>query len=804
MNTLWHKVWADLWQDQARSWLAIASIAAGVFCVGTLFGMIDLQLGNMDAAHRLSRPSHINMILRNDADNALLQKIRALPGVAGVDTMSQLTIRFRRAGESDWQPATLIIRPDYAHQQFDISNLQAGDWPAGGKIAIENLSAQSTGIAIGESIEFQTVQASRTLPLGGIIRHPFVKPPKFGGQTHFFTAASDAELFGVAASSFRQLLVQIAAPYSTEQARAIAGDIRTLLSNNGIAVNATLLQDPDRHWGRPFLAGINAVLQIMALAALALACVLILNTVSAHITQQTDQIGVMKALGGRTKTIAALYLSEVLLLALLAIILALPTALAAAYFGSCRLLGLFNIECDGFQISWRAVRYMLIGGLLAPLLAASGPIAHGAAMTVRVAIASYGLPGDFGRSRFDRFIEFIGNRFLPTLYAAALGNLFRRKARLLLTQSALVVAGVTFLVLTSLIASLNLTLDYELARSRYAVRLGFMADQPADKVAGLIRDVDPSAKVEFWQRLPLEMSKNGVALRQQGGLGAQLLALPAATAVYAPMIESGRWLQAADAGQRALVLSADTAALNGIRAGDSIAVRIGPQAHTWQVIGTYRWLAGSTYAVEPVYAPLETVQELVRRRDTASFALLDSVVGSPADENEYLHKLRQSFDDQGIKLDVYTTEGKLAQRQFARNQFKPVLSTLSGLASMIAAVGGIGLSGALAINVLQRRREIGVLRAIGAPSHAVFRLFLLEGLLHGIVAWLVSVPLAYLAAEPVANRLGQTMLGIKLDFKFDTAAVFYWLGIVLALAWLASNWPARKAANLTVRESLEY
>jgi putative ABC transport system permease protein len=52
--------------------------------------------------------------------------------------------------------------------------------------------------------------------------------------------------------------------------------------------------------------------------------------------------------------------------------------------------------------------------------------------------------------------------------------------------------------------------------------------------------------------------------------------------------------------------------------------------------------------------------------------------------------------------------------------------------------------------------------------------------------------------------LGKTMLGIELDFAFDLKAVFYWLGIVLLLTWVASYWPARKASKLTVRECLQH
>ncbi|WP_374088965.1 FtsX-like permease family protein [Methylomicrobium lacus] len=802
MHTLWNKIWADLWLVKARTALAIGSIAAGVFCVGTLFGMIDLQLAKMDAAHRQSQPSHINLILGNTADNSLLGKIRAVEGVAGIDTMTPLTVRYRLPGKSDWNMGTLIIRPDYSAQQFDRTTLLAGSWPSGKGIAVERLSAEYAGLQIGDRVEVETLNGTQALTLGGIVRHPFVKPPNFGGQLHFFAASALAAEFGLPANTFRQALVNITLPYSTDSVRAVAKDIRVLLAEYKIGVNVTLLQDPDKHWGRPILAGINGVLQIMALASLALACVLIFNTLSAHIAQQTDQIGVMKALGGSTITIAKLYLIETLLMAVAAVALAVPPSLAAAHFSSCRLLNLFNIDCGVFDVSIRAVAFMLLGGLFAPLLAALGPILRGASMTVRVAIASYGLGSGFGTRRFDRWVERIGARFLPTLYAAALGNLFRRKGRLLLTQGVLIIAGAMFLILMSLIASVNLTLDNEMVRSRYAVRLGFTNDQPEPKVTEVAMSVAGSRRVEIWQRLPIDISKGDAALRQQGSLGAQLFALPAATAMYRPLLEQGRWLEAADAGQRVLVLSADTAALNGIKIGDAVDVRLESITQKWKVIGFYRWLAGSNYTVEPVYAPLETVRDITGRGEAASFALLDASIETLAEEADYVRALKQKFEDKQIKLDVYTTQARLEQRRFARNQFNPLIGTLLGLASMIAAVGVIGLSGTLAIGVLQRIREIGVLRAIGAPSKAIFRLFLLEGLLHGIVAWALSVPLAFLAAEPIAGELGKTMLGMQLDYAFDLVAVVYWLVIVIALSWLASSWPAHKAANLTIRECL--
>lgn len=803
MSALAYKFRADLWRHKGRSLLAVASIAIGLFGVGTIFGMIDLLLAKMDAAHLLSQPSHINMLLRGSADRAVLAQIAALPDIAGVEGLNPVAVRFRSGPDAAWQNASLIVRTDYAGQLYDTSALVSGDWPAPGRLAVENLSAQYSGLGIGASVQLQGERGEFSVSIGGVVRHPFVKPPKFGGQTVFFGTAAEAERFGIDPHRFRQLLVQIRQPYSEDRARAAAVQIRTLLAEHGIAANATLLQDPERHWGRPFLAGINGVLEIMALAALALSASLIANTVSAHISQQTDQIGVMKAIGGGNLAIAGLYLSETLLLALVAILLAAPPAMLAAHFAACRLLAIFNIDCGTFELPYRALSYLVAGGLLVPLLAAVGPVWRGATMTVRAAIASYGLGADFGNNRLDRWLQDLVGRWLPTVYAAALGNVFRRKTRLLLTQSVLVVAGIAFLSLMSLIASVNLTLDNEMARSRYSLKLGFASDQPRQMLQDAIKAADPDCAVDTWRRLPLELNHDRGVFRQKGSLGLQLLALPAGSAFYRPRIESGRWLQADDAGRDVLVMNAETAALNGIKAGDMVEAAIGRYSQTWQVVGLYRWLAGSQYAVEPVYAPLETVEKNLGG-SSASLALVTAPAETREAETGLLHRLSEMLQQRNIAPDVYNTHGRLEQREYAHSQFRPVIGALSGLAAMLAAVGGIGLSGTLAIGVLQRSREIGVLRAIGAPSPTLFRLFMLEGLFHGVLAWLVSVPLAYRAGAPLAKRLGETMLGLSLDYRFDIAAAGYWLGLILLLAAAASYFPARKATKMAIQDCLSH
>ncbi|MCX7089578.1 MAG: FtsX-like permease family protein [Methylococcales bacterium] len=741
MHSVWTKIIADLRAHPARTLLAINSIAIGIFVVGTLLGMMDLELGNMDAAHRQSMPSHISLMLQSDVDLQSIKSIKAVEGVAAVDTLTQFTVRYKTAADAQWQMGTVVFRTDYTQQLYDQWILRSGAWPNGDGLGVERLSAKFAGLNICDALQLETPSGSRAFMLTGVIRHPFVKPPAFGGQVHFFIDPALAPDFGIPAQSFRQMLVQVTPPYSEEKARTVAGAIRNKLAEMRINVNATLLQNPERHWGRSYIAGINLILNVMAWASLALSSVLILNTVAAVITQQTNQIGMLKAVGARRNTIALIYLSEVQLLSVMALFLAIPASFGAAFWSSRWFLDLFNVELPQFAYSSRALLCMLVGGLTVPLLAGLWPIWRGASMSVREALGSYGVSADFARNRFALWLEHKLFRWLSPQYAVALGNLVRRKARLFWTQIVLIIAGVLFMLIMSMIASVNLTLDHELARSLYAVRLGFNTDQASAKIDAIAQSVPQTTAVELWNRIPAELIQAGQAIRQVGGLGMQMLAVPVTGKLYKPLIVAGRWFEPTDSGQSVLVLNAETAALNGIQVGDTVQVNVAQTEQAWRVIGLYRWFAGAGYAVEPVYAPLDTVQGLTHDNINSTLALLAAPVDTLLAEKKYADALKQAFQAQNMALDYYNTSATLEQRQFAQNQFSTVTGMLLGLAGLIATVGGIGLAGTLAMGVLQRTREIGILRAIGADSRRIFSLFMLEGFFHGLLAWMISISL---------------------------------------------------------------
>ena len=126
------------------------------------------------------------------------------------------------------------------------------------------------------------------------------------------------------------------------------------------------------------------------------------------------------------------------------------------------------------------------------------------------------------------------------------------------------------------------------------------------------------------------------------------------------------------------------------------------------------------------------------------------------------------------------------------------------VAGLIVVVGGIGLASTMSMNVLERTREIGVMRAIGSSSRRIRQMVILEGVIVGILSWVIALGLSFPLSHLLCNLIGMALLSRPLDYIFNWSGVVFWLGLIVVISALASLWPAINAARLTVRDALAY
>ena len=167
-----------------------------------------------------------------------------------------------------------------------------------------------------------------------------------------------------------------------------------------------------------------------------------------------------------------------------------------------------------------------------------------------------------------------------------------------------------------------------------------------------------------------------------------------------------------------------------------------------------------------------------------------------------IRDLRAACTARRLKPVFFQSGGELRQQTGA--QFDVITYLMLGMAVLAAVVGSIGLMSTMSINVVERRRELGVMRAIGAPSATILGIIIIEGVMVGVLSWLIAAPMSYPGARLFSQILGETVFQMPFDFAYSTFGLVGWLVIIVVLSALASLWPALQATQVSVREALAY
>ena len=792
MKIGFRKIRRDLWRSKGRTALAVLSIFIGVFAVGMVGGVSDLLPNRMINSYRETNPAHLEIYLNGVVSDDDLTALSRLDGVAGIEGERGLGAQWRVDAEQPLRAINLTVRPDYNHQLFNTIKLISGRWPArSDEAAVERSSVTAFGLPTAGSITMVVGEREHLLKIVGVVEDLMIQAPAFGGNAAFYVTPELAEnIFG--AHGYAQLRVQIPV-FSEAGAEEVVGRLKSQLEKIGAPVFFYQVTPPTKHPQQDIINGVNMIMGVMAILSLALGLFLVINTINAIVAQQVSQIGVMKAIGGSTPQMLTLYLSGVLVYGLLALFIAVPLGALAANAVTNLLLSLLVIPSEpGLHFSQSALMTQLIVGLLVPLLAALWPVFAGVRITVREAISNYGIGGGFGHGVLDRILSRL--RFLPRTASLTIRNTFRRKGRVALTQITLVMAGVVFIMVMSSAASFTYTIKFLTDTLGLKVLVNFQQPYRIDEITSLIAAQPNVGQIEG------QLFESSTAFTSEDAEKGEDIFInafrPDSTLIKLPIM-SGRWLLPED--DHAVVLNQDRAAKLGVKVGDKVWIKLqGDTRSEWTVVGTVFDLSNLQ---RNVYVPLSVYQHEVGLTGRATSIWLSTTPDDGATQLRVEKQLRDVLNAKGLR--VANTQTAEAIRSQNEAVFGIITTMLLIMSSLIAAVGAIGLAGTLSINVLERRREIGVMRAIGASSPTVAGLFIGEGLILGLIAWVIAIPLSIPVGEAFSVVIGQ-VIKFNIIYQFSWTGAVNWLIIVVVLSILGSAVPAIRATRVSVRESLAY
>lgn len=793
-NARWRKILADLKVSRSRTILVILSIAIGVFAVGTTLTSRDVIGQGIDRTFDDANPASA-VVATSPVGDDIVEAARALPEIADAEGRAGLRVRLLTEDATS-RNLTLNAFSDFDDIRISRVLLEEGAWPLEtGDVLVERMSAADAGLSIGDQIEVETPDGTRhILTISGLAYDPGEVDPVIGsGELSGYMALDTLSELGQPAA-FNQLHLMAADdPRELRQGEFVAGLARDqVLEPAGVTVQRIAVHDTPRYHTEALGEALMLVLGLLGGLILLLGVFLVINTISALLAQQVRQIGMMKAIGGQHRQIAAIYLALVLLYGLLAAAVAIPlSALAASAFAGF-FGGMLNITVEGPWFPPAVIAIQITLGVLVPLGAALIPVLRGTRISVREAITSYGLSDNqAGESVIDRVIGRI--RWLSRPVMLAIRNVFRRKGRLALTLITLTLGGAIFASVLTIQSSLNETFEGVMDYMDYDVMVDMQQPVPvADAISQGVA-LEGVERAEGW------FASNATRVRPDGSQNSNiwLMAPPATSEIIRPTLVEGRWLQSGEG--EGLVVNVDFLKdEQDIQLGDLVTLKVAGRDLEWPVVG----VVSSQLMGPVVYTAQETLSDTLGIPGQANRLVLMTSDHDAVAQLNVAELADEQLRAGGLPVVQVVTGSDL--RGGTESLFNVLFVLLLIIGVMLVAVGAIGLMGAMSLNIIERTREIGVMRAIGASNGMIARIVISEGLAVGMISWLLAALLAVPLSWALGYAIGSALLQMPLVFSFSALGIGLWLVLVVVLSIIASILPARSAWRLSVREVLAY
>lgn len=778
----WRKLLRDLMRERERLILMLAAVTVSLAAVGGVMGAFGILEREISRNYLGTLPADITIELSDDVSERALSIVRQHAGVADAEARDVLEARVLIGAQ--WQPILLFVADEPLAVRHNRARLVHGA-PSGAQgLLLERTASDLLQVRPGQPLAIKTAHGPlTTLTVSGLVHDPSLAPAWQERMGYGYLSRAALAALGEPPKLHELRIVAADRAETLTGLERLAKDVAHDLTAAGYAVHEISVPPPRQHPHQRQMTTVLYLLMAFSLLALVLSGILVANSLAAILARQVREIGVMKVLGATMSQLAAMYAVLILLVAGTAVLVAIPLGRGAALTLSTAVAMLLNFElADTVPPSW-VVLVQLAAGIGVPLLLSAFPVASALRMSVRDAIGQYGAASDVLRQRAMR-------------WPRPLRDLLRRPRRLVLTAGLLATAGAVFMTALNLKASWEMNVEKVYQTHFYDVDVRFHAPQPIAEVRKVLAAIPSVRRIEAWGYAPAAFN-NGAGLPvshvypDKSHASLTVLAPPTDTQLIRFPVLAGRWLRSGDVD--AVVLThAALAQRPGTRVGDKIGLSVDGRETRWKVVGVVEEVgsAGIVYMTQPGF--WSAMDEEGR---AASFRI---AVAAPAGKarDEAVSQIERTLYAQGYSVAVALPLSEL--RTAMSDHIAILIDALLAMAATIAVVGGLGLGSAASISVIERTREIGIYKTLGALPTRIVRMLLAEATWTAALSWgasvLLSLPLTW-TLDVLVGRLGFVA---PLPFTVRWEAAIVWAGLLLVIGALACWVPARRAAQIPI------
>ncbi len=786
LSAVARKSLSDLTRRRGRAFFAVAALALAIASFGLLAlpTLMNRAMNGEIAANKLADVTITVKPLPLTAAQA--RALEHLPNVAAFEPEAVFST-LNRAG---WR-TVLIGKVSFAHQTVDAVTVTSGSAP-GPNAVLSDVQNAASGRGVGATGGTVRLRAGDgnwvALPVSGQGRN------LNGGQdvvqntvaVLYATVPSVAALSGT--PGYTQLEFRLH-DGSTAAARSTVRVIRQYLQTvPGFTGFSDLpeIRSPGDWPGKSTFSNITGVLYVVTLLALLGALVLLSSTISTLVSEQTPEIATMKAIGAGGRQIRSVYLRTAVLLgglgAIAGAVLGILLSWAlTSYFAS----SLYSIGAP-FSVDLPVVAASMALGVIGPPLAALPAVRRAArlplAETLQAAGSTTGTEG-----RLDRLLR--RARFLPRTSQIGLRSVTRRRRRSIATTLQVALAVATLLAFLSLMTSVGNTVNESWNSYHYNISAGSTHGQAVPHSAGtLIASIPGVIHVQPWLSNSVEV----------GGQDGYVWALPDRP-MYSFHLVSGRLLTPADqrAQVRVAVIEQSIARASNTHLGQRVTLRTAAGQVAFTVVGI---VSDQQMNGTVLFAPLAAMQSVLNTPGAVNEYWIQTASANHDLVDATNTRLENAFAAHGLQM---TTQKEYVGAANDRATYRGVTTAITVLGLLIVAISLVALINTLTMVVLERTREIGILRCIGARARDVRRIFATEGLTVALAGWLIGIPLGFGLAHAVVT-LAENVFNEHILFTFPALNVPIALIGTVILALLVMQIPLRRAVRFKPGEALRY
>jgi putative ABC transport system permease protein len=785
----WTKMWRDVARSPARIGSMVLAIAAGVAAFAAMLAAYAILTRELPKNYQATLPASASLEVEG-IDGVLLDAVRARPGIRAARGAARVFARVAlRSGE--WRPLTLYAADDFGRMEMNLVSREAGAWPPPrGAVVLEREALPLTPARLGEALSIKTADGvAHEIVVAGTAHDPGIPAPGQGTIVSGFVTLATAADLGAGDHPTTLMITVRDGAGDRDAIEREAVSLAAWLRASGHRVTAIRVPPPGEHPHQRIMTSMLALLLAFSAVAAALGALLGAAMTEMLLAEQRREIGILRAVGARTSQIAALYLALVLAIGVVATALGASLGVSAGRaLARVALTQFMNFALTSDALPAWAILTLASAGTLLPLLAALPAIRRATRATVQSALAD--VAAESSPHGFAPIARALGRGTFSAPLLAVRSTLLRPRG-LFLSLALLAASGATFLGSSNVRRGAQQHLADAAAERRYDIETFLGHPLPADVVVEILSRVPGIERAVPWRTATAcPLRPDGEAIERSFPDGSHgtltLAAVPSGGAPFSTALLSGRWLDPGD--DDAIVLNDE--ALDffpGAKVGDVLHWSARGELLDLRVLGIAR--QGMTSATGYV-----TSATFTKRVDpTGSSAAYRVVLRDhvPESVDRAATRIEQALEARHIVTRFNVTETML--RREVGGHFNLLLAALDFIAVLMAIVGMLGLFSTMVVRVLERRRELGVLRAVGATSRAVVGSILLEGTLVGALGGLAAAVLSI----PLSSALGYVVGTVTTGVAF-TALLSPWPAVLCLAATTAGAAVATLPAALRV------